>query len=279
MPVSFPSVRAGFDDCSTCPILEGFLHALTWILDLSPLLSVQRTVAQFVRHLTENVMQDKSLYRVDSIGIEAALGTNKVLKNTYMLLGMTLLFSALTAGISMAVGLGQGTALILSLVGFGLLFVVHKTADSSKGLLAIFAFTGVMGASIGPMLNFYLAMPNGPSLVMQALGGTAVVFFGLSAYALTTRKDFSYMGGFLMVGLLVAVVAMIANIFLHIPALSLTISAAVVMIMSGLILFDTSRIINGGETNYIRATVSLYLDIYNLFIHLLSLLTAFNGDD
>lgn len=224
-------------------------------------------------------MQDKSLYRVDSIGIEAALGTNKVLKNTYMLLGMTLLFSALTAGISMAVGLGQGTALILSLVGFGLLFVVHKTADSSKGLLAIFAFTGVMGASIGPMLNFYLAMPNGPSLVMQALGGTAVVFFGLSAYALTTRKDFSYMGGFLMVGLLVAVVAMIANIFLHIPALSLTISAAVVMIMSGLILFDTSRIINGGETNYIRATVSLYLDIYNLFIHLLSLLTAFNGDD
>lgn len=196
-----------------------------------------------------------------------------------MLLGMTLLFSAATAGISMALGLGQGIALILSLVGFGLLFVVNKTADSSNGLLAIFAFTGVMGASIGPMLNYYLAMPNGPALVMQALGGTAVVFFGLSAYALTTRKDFSYMGGFLIVGLLVAVVAMIANIFLNIPALSLTISAAVVMIMSGLILFDTSRIINGGETNYIRATVSLYLDIYNLFIHLLSLLSAFSGDD
>ena len=224
-------------------------------------------------------MQDKGLYSTGSIGIESALSTNKVLKNTYMLLGMTLLFSAVTAGIAMATGLGQGTALILMLVGFGLLFVVHKTADSSKGLLAVFAFTGVMGASIGPMLNYYLAMPNGPALVMQALGGTAVVFFGLSAYALTTRKDFSYMGGFLMVGLLVAVVAMIANIFLSIPALSLTISAAVVMIMSGLILFDTSRIINGGETNYIRATVSLYLDIYNLFIHLLSLLTAFSGDD
>ena len=224
-------------------------------------------------------MQDKSLYSTGSIGIESALSTNKVLKNTYMLLGMTLLFSAVTAGIAMATGLGQGTALILMLVGFGLLFVVHKTADSSKGLLAVFAFTGVMGASIGPMLNYYLAMPNGPALVMQALGGTAVVFFGLSAYALTTRKDFSYMGGFLMVGLLVAVVAMIANIFLSIPALSLTISAAVVMIISGLILFDTSRIINGGETNYIRATVSLYLDIYNLFIHLLSLLTAFSGDD
>ena len=224
-------------------------------------------------------MQEKSLHNMNSAGIELAVSTNKVLKNTYMLLGMTLLFSALTAGISMAVGLGQGTALILMLVGFGLLFVVHKTADTSKGLLAIFAFTGVMGASIGPMLTYYLAMPNGPSLVMQALGGTAIVFFGLSAYALTTRKDFSYMGGFLMVGLLVAVVAMIANIFLAIPALSLTISAAVVMIMSGLILFDTSRIVNGGETNYIRATVSLYLNIYNLFIHLLSLLSAFSGRD
>ena len=224
-------------------------------------------------------MQDKSLYNMNAAGLESVIGTNKVLKNTYMLLGLTLLFSAVTAGISMAVGLGQGAALILMLVGFGLLFVVNRTADSSKGLLAIFAFTGVMGASIGPMLNFYLAMPNGPALVMQALGGTAVVFFGLSAYALTTRKDFSYMGGFLMVGLLVAVVAMIANIFLAIPALSLTISAAVVMIMSGLILFDTSRIINGGETNYIRATVSLYLDIYNLFIHLLHLLTAMGGDD
>ena len=224
-------------------------------------------------------MQDKSLYNMNTVGLESALSTNKVLKNTYMLLGMTLLFSALTAGLSMAAGLGHGTALVLSLVGFGLLFVVHRTADTSKGLLAIFAFTGVMGASIGPMLNYYLSMPNGPSLVMQALGGTAVVFFGLSAYALTTRKDFSYMGGFLMVGLLVAVLAMIANIFLAIPALSLTISAAVVMIMSGLILFDTSRIINGGETNYIRATVSLYLNIYNLFIHLLHLLTAFSGDD
>ncbi len=224
-------------------------------------------------------MQEKSLYNMNSAGIESAISTNKVLKNTYMLLGMTLLFSAITAGFSMAMGLGQGAALILMLVGFGLLFVVNKTADTSKGLLAIFAFTGVMGASIGPMLSYYLAMPNGPSLVMQALGGTAIVFFGLSAYALTTRKDFSYMGGFLMVGLLVAVVAMIANIFLAIPALSLTISAAVVMIMSGLILFDTSRIVNGGETNYIRATVSLYLNIYNLFIHLLSLLSVFSGDD
>jgi modulator of FtsH protease len=224
-------------------------------------------------------MQDKSLSNMNAAGMESVLSTNKVLKNTYMLLGMTLVFSTITAGLSMAMGLGHGAGLMLALVGFGLLFVVNRTADSSKGIIAIFAFTGVMGASIGPMLNYYLAMPNGPGLVMQALGGTALVFFGLSAYALTTRKDFSYMGGFLMVGLLVAVVAMIANIFLNIPALSLTISAAVVMIMSGMILFDTSRIINGGETNYIRATVALYLDIYNLFIHLLHLLTAFGGDD
>ncbi len=224
-------------------------------------------------------MQDKSLYNMNAAGMESVLSTNKVLKNTYLLLGMTLLFSAVTAGISMAMGLPHGAALILTLVGFGLLFVVNRMADTSKGLLAIFAFTGVMGASLGPMLNYYLSMPGGPALVMQALGGTGLVFFGLSAYALTTRKDFSYMGGFLMVGLLVAIVAMIANIFLNIPALSLTISAAVVMIMSGLILFDTSRIINGGETNYIRATVALYLDIYNLFIHLLHLLTALGGDD
>lgn len=224
-------------------------------------------------------MQEKSVYRADSIGVESALGTNKVLKNTYMLLGLTLLFSAVTAGVSMAAGLGQGMGLICTLVAFGLLFVVHRTADSSKGLLAIFAFTGFLGAGLGPMLNYYLSMPQGPSLVMQALGGTAVVFFALSAYALTTRKDFSYMGGFLFVGLIVAVIAMIANIFLNIPALSLTISAAIVLIMSGLILFDTSRIINGGETNYIRATVALYLDIYNLFIHMLHLLTALGGDD
>ena len=224
-------------------------------------------------------MQDNSLISSRAPGLESALATNRVLKNTYMLLSMTLVFSTVTAGIAMAMGMGHGAGLILLLVGFGLLFVVHKTADSSMGLVAIFAFTGVMGASLGPMLNYYMAMANGPALVMQALGGTAVVFFGLSGYALTTRKDFSYMGGFLFVGLLVAVVAMIANIFLQIPALSLTISAAVVMIMSGLILFDTSRIINGGETNYIRATVSLYLDIYNLFIHLLHLLTALSGDD
>ena len=199
---------------------------------------------------------------------------NKVLRNTYMLLGMTLAFSAVTATIAMAVGIGQMTALILSLVGFGLLFVVHKTAESANGIVAIFGFTGVMGAALGPMLNYYLALASGPSLVMQALGGTAVVFFALSFYALTTRKDFSFMGGFLMVGLVVALVASIAMIFLPVPGGQLALSAGIVLLMSGLILFDTSRIIHGGETNYIRATVSLYLNIYNLFTALLHLLGA-----
>ena len=196
-----------------------------------------------------------------------------------MLLGMTLAFSAVTAGISMALNLPAFMGLVFSLIGFGLLFVVNKMADSAKGLPAIFAFTGVMGAGLGPLLNVYLAMPGGPQLVMQSLAGTAFIFFGLSAYALQSKRDFSFMTGFLFAGLIVAIVAMIANIFLGIPALSLTISAAVVMIMSGLILVDTSRIINGGETNYIRATVGLYLNIYNLFVHLLHLLGAFGGDD
>ncbi|AKH69834.1 FtsH-interacting integral membrane protein [Spongiibacter sp. IMCC21906] len=223
-------------------------------------------------------MQEKTLYHAQSQAT-SALDTSKVLRNTYLLLGMTLLNSAVFTGIAMALNIGHGTALVLSLVGLGMLFVVHKTAESSKGLIAVFAFTGLLGAALGPMLQAYLSLPNGTELVMQALGGTALVFFGLSAYALTTRKDFSFLGGFLMVGLLVIVVASIANIFFQMPAASLAISAAAVFIMSGLILFDTSRIIHGGETNYIRATVALYLDIYNLFIHLLHLLGVFSGDD
>ncbi|GAB3380663.1 Bax inhibitor-1/YccA family protein [Spongiibacter taiwanensis] len=223
-------------------------------------------------------MQEKTLYHAN-VQAAGALDTSKVLRNTYLLLGMTLLNSALFTGIAMALNIGHGTALVLSLVGLVMLFVVHKTADSAKGLAAVFVFTALLGAALGPMLQAYLSLANGPQLVMQALGGTALVFFGLSAYALTTRKDFSFLGGFLMVGLLVIVVASIANIFFQVPAASLAISAAAVFIMSGLILFDTSRIIHGGETNYIRATVALYLDIYNLFVHMLHLLGAFSGDD
>ena len=210
---------------------------------------------------------------------EETLETNKVLKNTYMLLGLTLAFSAVTAGVSMALNLSPMAGLGFTLVGFVLLFVVNRMADSAKGLPAIFAFAGAMGAALGPMLNHYMSMPGGPSLVMQSLGGTALIFFGLSAYALQSKRDFSFMHGFLFAGLMVAIVAMIANIFLQIPLLSVTLSAVIVMIMSGLILFDTSRIIHGGETNYIRATVGLYLNIYNIFVHLLSLLGVFGGDD
>lgn len=223
-------------------------------------------------------MDRKPVMTAASTSLGAGVEINKVLRNTYMLLGMTLLFSAATASVAMALQISQMTALILSLVGFGLLFVVNKTADSAKGIVAVFAFTGVLGAALGPMLNHYLGMANGPALIMQALGGTAVVFFALSAYVLTTRKDFSFMGGFLMVGLIVAVVASIALMFFNVPAASMALSALIVLLMSGFILFDTSRIIHGGETNYIRATVSLYLDIYNLFTALLHLLGATSDD-
>lgn len=224
-------------------------------------------------------MSDRNMASTAARLEASIIETNKVLRNTYMLLGMTLAFSALTAGVSMAINLPYSMGLVLSLVGFGLLFVVHRMADSAKGLPAIFAFTGVLGAALGPMLNHYVALSGGPQLVMQALGGTAIVFFCLSAYALQSKRDFSAMTGFLVTGLIVAIVAMIANIFLAIPALSLTISSVVVLIMSGLILADTSRIIRGGETNYIRATVGLYLSIYNLFTSLLHLLGAFGGDE
>lgn len=209
----------------------------------------------------------------------SALQTNKVLRNTYMLLAMTLTFSAVCAAISVALAVPPTAAMIMSLTALVMIFFLNKAANSSKGILFVFAFTGLLGASLGPMLNHYLSFPGGPSLVLQAFGATALVFFGLSGYVLTTKKDFSFMGGFLLVGLIVAVVAMVANIFFQIPALSLAISAAIVFIMSGFILYDTSRIINGGETNYIRATVSMYLNIYNLFTSILHLLGAFGGDD
>jgi modulator of FtsH protease len=207
------------------------------------------------------------------------LETNKVLRNTYMLLAMTLVFSAVCAGITMAMGIGPMMSLGMTIGAFVTLFIVQKKADSASGLFWVFAFTGLLGGSLGFILNAYMGLANGPALIMQALGGTALIFFGLSAYVLTTKKDFSFMGGFLMVGLMVVVIAAIANIFFAVPAVSLALSAAIVFIMSGLILFDTSRIIHGGETNYIRATVSMYLNIYNLFTALLHLLGAFGNDD
>ena len=157
-------------------------------------------------------------------------------------------------------------------------FVVRKNANSSMGLLAVFVFAALMGAALGPIISVYmLAYTNGSAIVAQALGGTAIIFLSLSGYALTSGKNFNFLGGFIFTGLMVAVVAMIANIFLQIPALSLAISSVVILIMSGFILFDTSRIMNGGERNYIMATVSLYLSIFNIFIHLLNLLGALTG--
>lgn len=210
--------------------------------------------------------------------------THKVLRNTYMLLGMTLAFSALCAGLAMSMGLGRGAGLIMTIAAFVILmFVIPRTANSAMGLPVVFLFTGLMGAALGPMLSYYLALPNGAELVMQALGGTALIFFSLSAYVLTTKKDFSFLGGFLFTGLMVVIIgsigALVASLFgVDVSLFRLAISAAVVFIMSGLILFDTSRIINGGETNYIMATVSLYLNIYNLFTSLLHLLGVMNDD-
>ena len=221
-------------------------------------------------------MDQRSMY--SSASQPSVLQTNKVLRNTYMLLAMTLAFSAVCAGIAMAVGISPMMSLVMTIGAFITLFVVQKKADSASGIYWVFAFTGLMGASLGYTLNFYLGVA-GPGLIMEALGATALVFFALSGYALTTKKDFSFMGGFLVVGLVVVLVAAIANIFFAVPAVSLAISAAIVFIMSGFILFDTSRIIHGGETNYIRATVSLYLNIYNLFTSILHLLGAFSGDD
>jgi modulator of FtsH protease len=191
---------------------------------------------------------------------------------------MTLFFSALCAVVTMAMQVSQGVGFMLFLGGFVMTFVVRATANSSKGLIAVFAFAGLMGAALGPIISVYMAsFTNGSAIVAQALGGTALIFLSLSGYALTTGKNFSFMGGFLFTGMMVILVAMIANIFLQIPALSLAISSAVILMMSGFILYDTSRIINGGERNYILATISLYLSIFNLFIHLLNLLAALNG--
>ncbi|MDH5445622.1 MAG: Bax inhibitor-1/YccA family protein [Gammaproteobacteria bacterium] len=218
--------------------------------------------------------------RVISHSSESALATNKVLRNTYALLSVTLLFSAVMAGVSMAMNMG----FMANLVAFGgsivlLWFVLPRTANSAAGIAVVFGITGLLGFGLGPILNTYLAMSNGGQVIMTALGGTGVIFLALSAYALTTKRDFSFLGGMLMVGFIVVLLAAVANIFMNIPALSLTISAVVILLMSGFILFDTSRIINGGETNYILATVSLYLSIYNIFVHLLHLLGALGGDD
>ncbi len=211
---------------------------------------------------------------------ESVLATNKLIRNTYMLLSMTLMFSAFTAGLSMVFNLPH-PGMLITLVGyFGLLYLTSALSNSAWGLASIFALTGFMGLTLGPIISAYITMfSNGTQLVMTAMGGTGAIFLGLSGYALTTRKDFSFMGGFIMVGVLVAFLAGIGAIIFSIPALSLAVSAMFVLLMSGFILYQTSQMIHGGESNYIMATVGLYVTIYNLFTSLLHLLGAFAGED
>lgn len=211
--------------------------------------------------------------------IATTLASNKVIRNTYMLLSMTLVFSALAAGASMALKLPH-PGLILTLGGyFGLLYLTSKFRDRGVGLLFVFALTGFMGYTLGPILNAYLGLPNGAQTVMTAMGATGSIFLGLSGYALASRKNFSFMGGFLMAGILVAFLAGLGAIFFELPGLSLAVSALFVLLMSGLILYETSNIIHGGETNYIMATVTLFVSIFNLFTSLLHLLGFANGND
>lgn len=199
------------------------------------------------------------------------LSTHKVLRNTYFLLSLTLAFSAITATVSTVLAL-PSPGLILTLVGmYGLMFLTYRLANQPAGIVSAFAFTGFLGYILGPMLNSYISAGLG-DVIALALSGTAIVFFCCSAYVLTTRKDMSFMGGMLMAGVVVVLIGMVANIFLQLPALHLAISSLFVFISSGLILYETSNIIHGGETNYIRATVSLYVSIYNIFVSLLSIL-------
>lgn len=212
--------------------------------------------------------------------MESVLSTNRVLRNTYLLLGLTFLFSALTAYLSWASNASPMSPLLLIVGMYGLMFLTQSLRNSIWGLAAIFAFTGFLGYTLGPILSFYTqTFSNGHQLIMMALGATGIIFFALSGYVLTTRKDFSYLNGFLFVVTMAAVLAMIAGFFFQIPLLFLVISGLFVLISSGMILFQTSQIIHGGETNYIMATITLYVSLYNLFLSLLQIFGAFNNKE
>ena len=210
---------------------------------------------------------------------ESILSTNRVLRNTYALLAATLLFSAVMAMMSMQMAPTRMMSMVGTFGGIGvLMFLLPKFENSSAGVGIVFLGTGLLGFGLGPMLNAYASLPNGSSIVATAMGGTGVIFLALSAYVLTTKKSFDFMGGMLFVGLIVVFGALLLNLFLQIPAMSMALSGAIVLLMSGFILFDTSRIVNGGETNYIRATVSMFLNIFNLFTSLLHLLGIMSDD-
>jgi len=192
---------------------------------------------------------------------------------------MTLLWSAFMAVVSYYAQIPRGASMACSIGAIALIwFVLPRFENSAKGIWVVFAITGLLGFGLGPMLNAYLSTSNGTTMVAAALGGTGIIFMGLSGYALATKKDFSFMGGFLVAGFIVALLAMVANIFLKMTALAIVIDAAVIMIMSGFILWETGNIVNGGEKNYVRATISLFLSIYNIFVSLLSLMGLAGGD-
>jgi len=210
---------------------------------------------------------------------QQAFATNKVIKNTYMLLSATLIFSGVMAMVSLYLAVPVWTYTVSVIIAMLLgMFVLPRTQDSSAGIGVIFAITGLMGFGLGAVISIYLQLPNGPQTVALALGGTGVIFLGLSGYALSSRRDFSFMGGFIFAGMMVMLVAVLANIFLQIPALQLAIAAGFILLMSGFILFQTGQMVHGGETNYINATYGLYLSIFNIFISLLQILGIF-GDE
>lgn len=204
---------------------------------------------------------------------------NKLIRNTYMLLSMTLLFSAATAGVAMAINMPPLHWLLTLGIYFGLLFLTSALQNSVWGIASVFALTGFLGLTLGPLLSAYLTMfSNGSQLIMMAFGSTATIFLGLSGYALTSRKDFSFIGGFIFAGILVAFLAGIGAIVFQLPGLSLAVSAMFVLLMCGFILYQTSEMVHGRETNYIMTTVSLYVSIFNLFVSLLHLFGAFMGE-
>ncbi len=214
-----------------------------------------------------------------SITHASILETNKVLRNTYALLSATLIFSAFMAMLSTMLHVGHGTSMVCFFGALALIwFVLPRTAESAAGIAVVFAFTGLLGFGLGPMLNHYLNVADGAELIATSMGGTAIIFLGLSGYAIKSQRDFSFLGGFLFSGLMVVLLAILAGIFLQMPGLWLAINAAVIMIFSGFMLFDTGRIIHGGQTNYILATVGIYLSIYNIFTSLLHLLGFASND-
>jgi modulator of FtsH protease len=256
------------------------LYRLEWCTEDEPLARKLVLIIEFLLFGSHILTMNQTIYRSTSSPAVTAESMNKVLRNTYALLSMTLLFSAAMAGVSIALNWPY-PGVMITLVGyFGLLFLTTKLRNSSWGILSVFALTGFMGVTLGPIVNMYLyAYANGTELVMMALGGTGVIFLAMSGIALTSKRDFSFMGKFLMIGILVAFVAALGNLFFQFQPLALAVSSMFVMLMAGLILWQTQQIIRGGETNYIMATVTLFVSIFNLFTSLLHLLGfGFGGD-